>query len=127
MSDLRHTSLPEHDAVLPVPESVRSAADRTREGQRDRPEEHRTGLQRLHRQVEQAVETIQRLRAENERLRQRVRELETRPALPDDQTILTLDGDPDAVQERIADFIDAIDAYLEATAPEGESVSEPRS
>jgi len=82
------------------------------------PDTHRAAVQRLHRRVEEAVETIQRLRAENERLRQRVQELESRPAFPEDKAVLALDDDPEAVRERITDFIDVIDDYLEATAPD---------
>lgn len=74
-------------------------------------------LQRLHARVEQAVETIDRLRDENERLRQRVAELESRPAVPDDKTLLLMDDDREALREQIAGFIDAIDRYLDTDAP----------
>jgi hypothetical protein len=70
------------------------------------------------------VDTIERLRAENERLRRRVEELEAGPDLPDDETHLSLDDDPEALRERITDFIDAIDAYLERPTPGPSSTAE---
>ncbi|MFP4227810.1 MAG: cell division protein ZapB [Salinivenus sp.] len=82
------------------------------------PEAYRDAFRRLHRQVERAADTIDRLRAENERLREKNQELEARPVLPDDKAVLTLDDDPEALRSRISEFIDAIDDYLEATDPE---------
>jgi predicted nuclease with TOPRIM domain len=81
------------------------------------PAEHRDAIRRLSRRVAQAADTIERLRAENERLRRRVEELEAGPDLPDDETHLSLDDDPEALRERITAFIDAIDACLDRPAP----------
>ena len=76
-------------------------------------------MRRLHRRVQQARETIEKLRAENEQLRAQIQKLNERPVVPDDKTVLALDDEPEALRGRIDDFIDAIDAYLEATATEG--------
>lgn len=91
------------------------------------PSEHRDAVRRLRRQVETAVETIETLRAENRRLRERVAELEAQPTFPDDESVFALDEEPDALKARITRFIDAIDAYLEAGeatgTPDGDSGS----
>jgi predicted RNase H-like nuclease (RuvC/YqgF family) len=83
------------------------------------PAAHRETVRRLQRRVEQAVATIERLRSENRRLRDRVEELESQPAFPEDETVFTLDDDPEAVKERINRFIDAIDTYLDASPDDG--------
>lgn len=95
--------------------------------------EHREVVQRLYARVEQAVETIEQLRAANRRLRERVAELESRPAVPDDKTMVMLDDDPEALRDRIAGFIATIDRYLDDAseteasdgAPDEEGVDEP--
>lgn len=76
----------------------------------------RPALERLRRQVHRAVEEIERLRAENRALQQRVQELEARPAIGEDQAFLTLD-DPDALRAQIEGFIETIDAYLAERDP----------
>jgi predicted RNase H-like nuclease (RuvC/YqgF family) len=133
MDKTTRTSVPESGSVPPVPESVSSGEEAEApdedepEGETEAPDvshlpaEHRNTIRRLYRRVEQAVSTIERLRAENERLRRRVEELEEQPAFPDAETVLTLDDDPEAVKERISRFIDAIDTYLgaaDADAPD---------
>ncbi len=139
MNDALDRSLPSPDSVSPVPESVSSDGDasaeaapeegRSEEGpDRTRadegpdlsslPESYRDPVRRLYRRVQEATETIERLRAENERLRARVRKLKDRPVLPDDKTVLALDDESEQLRARIDHFIDAIDAYLEATAPD---------
>jgi FtsZ-binding cell division protein ZapB len=70
-------------------------------------------VRRLFQQVQAAVDTIEDLRAENERLRRRIAELEAEPDYPDDETILALDDDPAEVRERITQFINTIDTYLD--------------
>lgn len=90
------------------------------------PAEHRETVQHLRRRIEQAVATIRRLRAENEQLRRRVDELEAQPTFPDDETVFALDDEPEDVKQRITSFIDAIDAYLEASADE-EAADDPAS
>jgi len=119
MSDSPRTSLPEIAPVSPVPDSVVSETEIEAVDVSHLPEEHRAPLRRLHQRVRQAAEVIEQLRAENERLRRHIRELKARPVLPDAETVLTLDEDPDTVRRRITDFIDAIDTYLEATEPDG--------
>jgi len=118
MDESTRASLPEPDSVSPVPESV-SDDDGEAEAKdlSHLPAEHREIVRRLHRRVEQAVETIEALRAENERLRQRVEELEAKPSFPEAETVLTLDDDPEEVRERISYFLDTIDTYLEAAEP----------
>ena len=111
------SSRPEPDPATPVPDSTSDADEKDQGPLAHLPTEHRDAMRRLSRRVRQAVDTIERLRAENERLRRRVEELEAGPDLPDDETHLSLDDDPDALRERITDFIDAIDACLERPTP----------
>lgn len=78
----------------------------------DAPATPSAALERLRRKVHRAAEEIERLRAENRRLKKRVQELETRPAIGEDEAFLTLD-DPDALREQIKGFIETIDMYLD--------------
>ncbi len=130
MDESTRASLPEPDSMSPVPDSV-SATEEDEEVEvpdfSHLPAEHRDTMRRLHRRVEQAAATIEQLRAENERLRRRVEELEAQPAFPEADTVLTLDDDPEAVRERISRFIDVIDTYLDETepGPEADADDEP--
>lgn len=140
MADLP-TSLPESTPASPVPDSVSdSAADSVPETngtaeQNDSspnkdfshlPPEHREVVQRLYQKVKTAIETIGRLRAENERLRERIAELEAKPDLPEDEAILALDDDPDEVRERITQFINTIDTYLDTSASDSPTDATPK-
>lgn len=151
MNESTRTSLPEPDSVSPVPESVSSETGEEPEvrqgsdaeadsgtedpeaegdattGEEEAPDlshlpaEYRDAVGRLHRKVEQAAATIERLRAENDRLRRRVEALEEKPDVPEGETVFALDDDPETVKQRISRFIDAIDTYLEAAASESPS------
>jgi predicted RNase H-like nuclease (RuvC/YqgF family) len=126
MDESSRPSLPGPDSVSPVPESVTDEDDEpVRRDVSHLPEEHRDAVRRLRRRVEEAIDTIEALRAENERLRRRVEELEAQPAFPEAETVLTLDDDPDAVKERIGRFIDTIDTYLEAAEPDASPEEDP--
>lgn len=151
MNDALDRSLPDPDAPSSMPESVASEeqspdsgsphenpADTPSGGDEDRaadpeadcshlPEAYRDAFRRLHRRVERAADTIDRLQAENERLRKNVQELSERPVVPDDKAVLTLDDDPEALRSRVSRFIDAIDEYLEATSPEEDAEDEESS
>jgi len=123
--DTPDASLPESGPVSSGPDPAPDDSDGDLDG--TVPDAHRDVLRRLTRRVEAAVETIERLRAENERLRRRVEELEAGPDLPEDETLLTLDDDPEALRDRITQFIDAIDAYLDrpaAGSPDAEDASD---
>jgi len=113
--DTPDASLPESDPVSPGRASAAEEGDAALDG--PVPEAHRRRLRRLARTIEQAVDTIERLRTENERLRRRVEELEAGPDLPDDETLLSLDDDPEALRDQITQFIDAIDAVLDRPVP----------
>lgn len=117
MSEQSRASMSDPDSVSPIPES--SAPDETDEEEdlSDLPPVHQDVVRRLRAKVKRAATLLKRLEAENERLRQRVKELEDRPAVPDDKTILALDDDPDALRDQISSFIEAIDAYLEDGSP----------
>lgn len=79
-------------------------------------------VKKLHKQVARAVTAIKALKAENRQLRERVQELEQRPAVPDGGTALTLPRDPDSLRETVDHFIGVIDAYLDGNAiPEEKS------
>lgn len=70
-------------------------------------------LARLRNRIRQAVQEIERLRTENRRLQARVRELEQRPALDDDEAFVRLKEDPEALRNQIEHFIETIDTYLD--------------
>ncbi len=71
-------------------------------------------LERLRKQVRRAADELERLRAENRALQQRVAELEARPTVGEDEIVLRVD-DPDALRRQIEGFIETIDAYLDET------------
>ncbi|HKL89278.1 MAG TPA: cell division protein ZapB [Salinibacter sp.] len=116
MDESTRPSLPEPDSVTSVPEAVSSEDEDGPSDLEHLSDAHRESVRRLRRRVEQAAATIERLRAENRRLRERVEELESQPAFPEAETVFTLDDDPEEVKERISRFIDAIDTYLDASA-----------
>lgn len=124
MDESTRASLPESDDVPPVPESVSSGEGDEGPAFSGLSAEHRDTMRRLYRRVEQAAATIERLRAENDRLRRRVAELEDQPAFPDAEAVFALDDDPETVKERIDRFIEAIDAYLEATEPDADTTED---
>lgn len=89
------------------------ALDRLPAGQRE-------AVRHLHTQVARAVAAIRSLKAENRRLRERIAELEKRPAVPEDETVVTFPTDPQTLRETVDHFIDAIDDYLDAEAAAGD-------
>ena len=118
MEDPTHPSLPNSDPAPPVPASVAPEDDAPDEASPNDdlshlPPEYRAAVRRLRARVDWATTALDRLQAENERLRRRVAELEQRPAVHSDTTTLVLDDAPDALRGRISAFIEAIDAYLE--------------
>ena len=70
-------------------------------------------LERLRDRVENAAHELKRLREENQALSERVRELESRPAVDAQGTFLSLEHDPELLRRKISGFIEAIDRYLE--------------
>lgn len=113
MDDPTREPLPHSDPAPPVPDSIRPTDPDTDEQLTHLPPEYRAVVRRLRAQVERATTALNRLQAENERLRRRVEELEQRPALQPDTTTFVLDDDPNALRDRISSFIDAIDTYLD--------------
>jgi predicted nuclease with TOPRIM domain len=82
-------------------------------------------VKHLHTQVARAVTAIESLKEENRRLRERVEELEQRPEVAEDETVVTFPADPESLRETINRFIDAIDVYLqEGSAATGDSIPE---
>ena len=120
MDDPTRAPLPHSNPAPPVPDSIRPT-DLDDDELTHLPPEYRAAVRRLQAQVERAATALNRLRAENERLRHRVEELEQRPALQPDTTTFVLDDEPDALRNRISTFIDAIDAYLEDGTSDGTS------
>lgn len=85
----------------------------------DKPERSETvhlqnpqSLERLRERVKQAVHELDRLRQENAALAQRLQQLEARPDVDFDGTVITVDADPEALREKVEGFIKTIDAYL---------------
>jgi hypothetical protein len=72
----------------------------------------RAAVRRAAEEVGRLREKTGRLEGENGRLRARVTQLEADPSAGRDGTALLLDDDPEALRERIDQFIDAIDAHL---------------
>lgn len=85
--------------------------------QSDIPEPFREAVSALREQTQTAAETIRALRAENQRLRDKVEELSQRPDVGDDDAFAHFDEDREALRQRIQHFIDAIDDHLD-NAPE---------
>lgn len=82
-------------------------------------------VKHLHTQVARAVTAIESLREENRRLRERVEELEQRPEVGEDETVVTFPADPESLRETVNRFIDAIDGYLqEGGEAGGDSIPE---
>lgn len=130
MSEPSRASMSDHDSTSPIPGS--SAPDETNEEDDFSylPPVHQDVVRRLRAKVNRAATLLDRLQAENERLRQRVKELEDRPAVPADKTVFALDDDPEALRDRISTFIEAIDTYLDnvpATSAESEPSTDPTS
>ena len=109
-----HESVPT-DASCPDPASATpTSIDAARE---NIPEPFREAVSALRKQTQTAAETIRALRAENQRLREKVEELSQRPDVRDNDAFAHFDDDRDALRERIQHFIDAIDDHLDS-APE---------
>jgi len=78
------------------------------------PESLRTPVQTLIAQVEAATHQIQALRAENERLRDRIETLEEQRNVPPSALVLSLDADdPDTLDDELSAHIETIDALLD--------------
>lgn len=104
--------VPPSDPAPPVPDSIRPT-DSDPDDLGHLPPEYQAAVRRLRKKVDQATTALDRLQAENERLRRRVAELERRPAVRPDTSTLVLDDDPAALRDRISTFIEAIDTYLD--------------
>ena len=76
-------------------------------------------LERLRDRVEVTSREMKRLRRENQELAERVKELESRPAVEPHGTFLSLDHDPELLKRKISGFIEAIDDYLEKESKHG--------
>lgn len=125
MSETTHPSLPEPDSTSSIPDGAVPKDAEERVNLSHLPPEQREVVRQLREQVQQAVTTIERLRAENEDLRQRVEELRGRPDVSADKTVLALDDDPEELRNRITDFIEAIDTYLEEEASSSSNQPSP--
>ena len=69
-------------------------------------------LAKLRARIRKAAGEFERLRRENTALAERIRELETRPLLDLDGTVMAFDEDPDELREKVDTFIATIDSYL---------------
>ncbi len=69
-------------------------------------------LRLLRDRVQKTAQELNRLHKENQKLAQRVAELERGPAIDPNTTILSFEENPDRLRERINGFIQAIDTYL---------------
>lgn len=116
--DNAHPSRPESDPASPLPASVSRGDEGLSVDVSELPPNHRDILRTLSHRVTQAVQQIEQLREENERLRERVEELEAKPAYPEEESVIAIDNDPEVLRERINNFIDVIDTYLESSPSE---------
>ena len=123
MDDPTRASLPDSDPAPPVPESIKPDDALPDADLSPLPPEYQAVVRRLRAEVDRATTALDRLQAENERLRRRVAELEHRPAVRPDTTTLVLDDDPAGLRDRISAFIEAIDTYLENGADVSPSTS----
>ncbi len=71
-------------------------------------------LRRLRDRVSKAAEELERLRQENDALQARVHELEEEAGRDTDSTVVAIDEDPEDVREKVNEFIEIIDEYLES-------------
>lgn len=76
-----------------------------------------SALERLRERVELAARELKRLRQENQALAGRIQALEARTSGHTDQTLLAVDDPPEALEQRIRRFIQAIDRYLDEANP----------
>ena len=67
---------------------------------------------RLREQIARAAEELRRLREENAVLRDRIQELERRPAVEEDDAFVRFDDDPAALRQQIERYIAALDRCL---------------
>ena len=82
-------------------------------------------MEQLRKRVEAAVAEIERLRAENAALAERVETLAAHDIVGETTPRLALEGDPDALREQVEGFIEAIDRMLAvSSATDDESASE---
>ncbi|MFB6098895.1 MAG: septum formation initiator family protein [Salinibacter sp.] len=127
MDEPTHPELPNSNPAPPVPDSIQPGDSDEGEELTHLPPEYRAVVRRLRAQVARATTALDRLQAENERLRRRVEELEQRPALQEDTTAFVLDDDPEALRARISHFIEAIDTFLddETTVPNDSAPADP--
>jgi predicted nucleic acid-binding Zn-ribbon protein len=112
MDESPSSSVPSSDPAPPVPDSIQPT-DSDPDDLAHLPPEYQAVVRRLRKKVDQATTALNRLQAENERLRRRVETLEQRPAVRPDTSTLVLDDDPAALRDRISTFIEAIDTYLD--------------
>lgn len=71
-------------------------------------------LHRLRNRVKGAAAELERLRQENADLQARVHELEEQAEPNADGTVVAIGEDPEDVRERVNEFIEIIDDYLES-------------
>ncbi len=69
-------------------------------------------LDRLRAGIEAAVNEVNELRRKNEALEERVHDLQQRPEVSSDATVLMLDDGPEEVRQRIEQLIKTIDSRL---------------
>ena len=98
-----------HDSEQPPP-----ASDHGEKPKRSGPVHLKSSqsLERLRERVKQAVHELDRLRKENAALAERIRQLETRPDVDLDGTVLAFEADSDVLREKVEGFIKTIDTYL---------------
>ena len=74
-------------------------------------------LRRLRNRVTKAAAELERLRHENAALQARVLELEELAGKDTDGTVVAIDEDPERVREKVNEYIEIIDEYLESDKP----------
>ena len=113
MTEKTSASMPEEpDADVPnMDPGIEQGVGERAEKEKPLPEP--ASLEVLRNRVEEAVKSIEELRATNAALLKQVSELEKRPAIDRDHAFFSLPRDPDSLKDDLRSFIEMLDEYME--------------
>jgi hypothetical protein len=102
-----------NDSGDPIPEQKGAPAEAVRSSGKQDSSSAVPALELLRDRIVRAIEEITRLRLINAELAERVRHLEELHKVSGGSSSFVLDEDPEALKEKVAGYIKAIDVYLE--------------